>query len=265
MQAPEMMDATQIDDRTFCLNSWLPVPGFGVLAVNSYLIKGEQPVLVDTGLAGLREGFMRELHKLIDPANLRWIWLTHADADHTGNLVEVLKAAPNARLVTTYLGMGKLGMMGVPLHRVYLVNPGQQLDVGDRYLLAVAPPTFDAPETTAMFDPVGRNLFSADSFGALLPEPVKQARDIPEDALRQGMLAWAAVDAPWLKMVDLAGYAAGIRRLRELDANRILSSHLPLADATLVEPLLEILASAPDAPPFVGPDQAALEQMMAAA
>jgi hypothetical protein len=43
----------------------------------------------------------------------------------------------------------------------------------------------------------------------------------------------------------------------------ILSSHLSAARGSSMERLLEALAAVPDAPPFVGPDQAALEQMLA--
>jgi hypothetical protein len=38
--------------------------------------------------------------------------------------------------------------LSVPLDRVHLVNPGQQLTVGDRTLTAVKPPVFDNPATT---------------------------------------------------------------------------------------------------------------------
>jgi flavorubredoxin len=44
----------------------------------------------------------------IDPADVRWIWLTHPDRDHTGGLYDLLEAAPQARVVTTFLGVGIL-------------------------------------------------------------------------------------------------------------------------------------------------------------
>ena len=43
----------------------------------------------------------------------------------------------------------------------------------------------------------------------------------------------------------------------------VLSSHLPAAHGSSVERLLGALAAVPDAPAFVGPDQVALEQMLA--
>jgi flavorubredoxin len=75
--------------------------------------------------------------RLAGPADVRWIWLTHPDRDHTGALFDLLEAAPQARLVTTFLGAGILSTQWpLPLDRVYLLNPGQSLEVGDRTLTA---------------------------------------------------------------------------------------------------------------------------------
>ncbi len=167
MQAPVMNETRRVADETWQFGSWLPLPGLGVLPANAYLIRARQPVLVDTGVAALREPFLDALAAVVDPAELRWIYLTHMDADHVGNLLPVLDAAPKARVVTTYLGMGKMGLLGLPQDRVHLLNPGQALDVGDRQLRAVLPPSFDAPETTGLFGESTKALFCADSFGAV--------------------------------------------------------------------------------------------------
>jgi hypothetical protein len=49
---------------------------------------------------------------------------------------------------------------------------------------------------------------------------------------------------------------------RRLDPQLVLSTHLPPAHQAMPQ-LLDMLASAPDADPFVGPDQEALEQLLA--
>jgi flavorubredoxin len=175
MQTPTLFEPLRLDADTCQLGSWMPVPGLGLLPVNAYVIAAREPVLIDTGLGALRDDFVAALGRVIDPAELRWIWITHMDADHIGNLPAVLARAPRARVVTTYLGLGKLGLLGLPQERARLLNPGQTLDVGDRGLTALVPPTFDAPETTALLDGRTRNLFSADAFGAVLPEVAEDA------------------------------------------------------------------------------------------
>lgn len=262
MNTPEMFETRRVAPGTDLLGAYLPVPGYGVLPVNAYLLHGESPLLVDTGLAALESDFMEKLSSAIDPAQLRWIWITHMDPDHVGNLQAVLARAPNARVVTTYLGMGKMGLLGFPQERAYLLNPGQRLDLGDRVLEAVAPPTFDAPETTGLYDAGSRALFSADCFGALMHEPAEAASAIEPNVLRDGLVTWATVDAPWLPLVGTASFDATARQVRDLDADIVLSSHLPPATGML-DTLLAHLDAARGAPRFMGPDQAALEAMMA--
>jgi glyoxylase-like metal-dependent hydrolase (beta-lactamase superfamily II) len=263
MNSPEMYTPRSVAEDTTALTAYLPLPGFGVLPVNAFVIDAEQPVLIDTGLSGLREDFMQHLHSVIDPRTLHWIWITHADADHLGNLQAVLSVAPQARIVTTYLGMGKMGLQQIPLDRVYLLNPGQQLDVGDRQLTAVRLPTYDAPETCGAFDPTTRSLFSADCFGALMQAPADRANDMDPEQLKQGCLGWAAVDAPWLRNADPAGFARELDAIASLEAHNIFSAHLPPAHG-LTGQLLDYLRDAPRAPAFRGPDQAELQRMMAA-
>jgi flavorubredoxin len=258
-----MMTTTPVNPDVDALGTWLPLPGYGLLPVNSYVIRAAQPVLVDTGPAALGDVFLHALEAAIDPARLAWIWLTHPDPDHVGNLAAVLERAPRARVVTTFLGMGKLGLLGLPVDRVHLLNPGQSLDAGDRRLLAVAPPVFDAPESTGLFDPSTGTLFSADCFGALLPAAAVQAADVDPEALRAGMTGWATVDAPWLHRVDRARFRESLQAVADLQPKAVLSSHLPPAKG-MTDTLLRNLALAPDAPPFIGPDQAALERMLAA-
>lgn len=263
MNEPTLFDTLSVSNDTQVLNAYMPLPGFGMLPVNAFLLKAQQPVLVDTGLAALGEQFCAQLYNLIDPADLRWIWITHADADHVGNLASILAAAPNARVVTTYLGMGKMSMQGIPLERVYLLNPGQSLDIGDRKLLAVAPPTFDAPETCGFLDSRNNTLFSADAFGALLQAPAESAHEISPEMLRDGCISWATVDAPWLQQLDTNKFINTLQKITKTGAATILSSHLPPA-YDMTAKLTGYLQEAMRAPRFVGPDQAALESMMAA-
>lgn len=166
-------------------------------------------------------------------------------------------------MITTYLGMGKMSLYRpLPAERVLLLNPGQVIDVGDRTLTAVRPPTYDAPETTGFFDPVSAALFSADSFGALLAKPAENAAHVAPDDLRDGMSTWTTVDAPWLHMTDRASFDRALDGVRVMSPDIILSGHLPPARG-MTDRLLGYLSSVPDATPFVGPDQQALEEMLA--
>lgn len=263
MNLPEMYAPAKAGPSITLLPSYLPVPGFGVLPINSFLLAGEEPVLVDTGISALRAPFLETLKASIAPEDLRWIWITHADADHVGNLEAVLELSPHARLVTNFVGMAKLGLQGFPLDRVYLINPGQTLELPDRGLRAMRPPTYDAPETMGFFDSGSGTLFSSDSFGALLERPAETADRIPAPELAEGGVTWATIDSPWLPLVEPGRFRNTLDSIRNLAPARILSSHLPPAEG-MVEVLTGNLECALSAPPFPAPDQKALEAMMAA-
>lgn len=258
MDQPTLLPSRRVGTDTDLLPAYVPLPGLGVLPVNAFVIHAREPVLVDTGIAALRDGFLKALRALIDPAALRWIWITHPDADHVGSLAAVLAEAPQARVVTNYLGVGKMGLQQLPLDRTYLINPGQALDVGDRRLLTHRPPVYDAPETMAVFDSRTRHLFSSDCFGAVMERPAEIASAIGARELHDGLALWGRIDAPWLAEVGPDRLAAACRPLRDLEPRLILGSHLPPA-AGLDDALYAGLEAAREAAPFVGPDQAALE------
>ncbi|HUR50489.1 MAG TPA: MBL fold metallo-hydrolase [Mycobacteriales bacterium] len=243
------------------------IPGLGFLPVNAFLLHAAQPLLVDTGLPTSRAEFLEAVWSTVDPADLRWVYLTHPDRDHTGSLMEVLEAAPQARLVTTFMGMGILSIdYLISPDRVYLLNPGQSLDLGDRQITAFRPPVFDSPATTGFQDGASGTCFSSDCFGAPMPSvdavQSQDIRDLPAEDLVAAQRLWVTVDSPWVAGLDRRRFAEALQPLRAMDPSVVLSTHLPPARDAMPQ-LLETLATAPDADPFVGPDQAALEQLLA--
>ncbi|MER7110510.1 MBL fold metallo-hydrolase [Streptomyces sp. NPDC000229] len=245
----------------------LEVPGIGFLPVNAFVLHAEEPVVVDTGVGLPDRDFLEAVGSTIDPADVRWIWLTHPDRDHTGGLFALLEAAPQARIITTYIGAGIMSTeRPLPLERVFLLNPGQSLDVGDRTLSAFRPPLFDNPATVGFYDDRSRACFSSDCFGAPMPSADLAEGDdagalVPEQ-LRAAQLLWATVDSPWVHTVDADKYLATVRPLREMDPEIVLSTHLPAATG-LTSRMVDSISAAPGSDPFIGPDQQELERMLA--
>jgi hypothetical protein len=97
----------------------------------------------------------------------------------------------------------------------------------------------------------------------LLAAVPENAADLSDDELRQGQIFWATVDSPWLHKVDRGALARELDGFRKIEPSLVLSSHLPAAAGSMMDRLTASLESVPGAPPFVGPDQAALEQMLA--
>jgi flavorubredoxin len=246
------------------LTTDFPIPGFGLVPVNSFVFRGPEPMLVDTGTVIQSGEFMAALRSVIDPAELRWLWLSHTDFDHIGMLPQLLAENPRLRVITSFLSVGILTLSSpLPLDRVHLLNPGETLSVGGRKLTALRPPTFDNPATMGFFEHNSQTLFSADCFGALLSKVPQSAADLPEEVLREGQIFWGTVDAPWLHHVDNVSFARELDGIRKLSPKLILSGHLPVATGALAEQMLLALAAIPTAHPFHGPDQAAFQQMLA--
>jgi flavorubredoxin len=262
------MHVVQVSPETTMFSSAVPIPMIGVLAVNAYLIRGEQPTLVDTGTSPEEAEFGAALRDAIDPSDLRWIVITHSDNDHTGHLARLLADAPDARIVTSFITVGitSVGPSPIPPERALLVRDGSTVDIGDRTLTAKRPPLFDNPGTLAFFDPKQSVLFSSDCFGAALQSEEAALADdvaaVPDDELRGGQTLWGSVDSPWVHLVAPTTHAQNLARFVDDRPDHVLSSHLPPIHGNL-EAHVETLAALPSSPPYVAPDQAALEAFMA--
>jgi flavorubredoxin len=241
------------------------IPALGSIAINAFVLHGKEPVLVDAGTVAGAPGFLDALASVIDPSELRWLWLTHTDFDHIGSVAPLLDAHPNLRVVTSFLGMGIMGLSSTPLpmDRVRLVNPGQVVSLGDRRLTAVRPPVFDNPITTGFVDDRTGALFSSDCFGALLPAVPEDAADLDTETLQGGQVRWATVDCPWVHHVDRATFRHALDDVRAIEPTMVCSSHLPPAPGAMLGLFVDALATAPDADRFVGPDHAGFEAMLA--
>jgi flavorubredoxin len=241
------------------------IPALGSLAINAFVLHGREPVLVDTGTVGGSAEFMSALTSVIDPLDLRWIWLTHTDFDHIGSMAILLDVNPDLRVITSFLGVGIMGLSSTPLamDRVHLVNPGQSVTLGDRRLTAFKPPVYDNPITTGFVDDRTGILFSSDCFGALLATVPQNAADLDPDELRAGQVRWATIDSPWVHTVDRDAFTHNLDQVRAIEPTMVCSSHLPPAPGSMLDTLVDALDLVPAADPFVGPDQQALEAMLA--
>jgi glyoxylase-like metal-dependent hydrolase (beta-lactamase superfamily II) len=243
----------------------LILPGVGVLPINAYLIMAEEPVLIDSGVAIDADQFMDAVSSIIDLRSLKWVWLTHDDADHTGNIQRIMEAAPNATLVThAFSALRMSTWWPVPMERVHAIRAGDDIHVGDRTLTAVAPPLFDNPLSIGVLDRSSGSLFTVDAFGSLLPEPTQDASQVSPEALAGGMIAWATFDSPWVHITDPAEFGQVLDRVRQIQPRQIFSSHLPAASGTALEDFLRVLEQVPTAERFVPPDSEQFAEMIKA-
>jgi flavorubredoxin len=229
MTTPQTLETRRITEELYALPATMPVADLGLLPVNSFLIRGSQPLLADTGLAPLGPALLDQIRHCIAPEEIRWIWISHADPDHTGNIEAVLQAAPQARLAMSFMTAGKLQLQGRSFERAEILTPGATLDIGDRQLQILQPPYYDAPETLSFFDPRSRALFAADAWGGLLQQPLSCATQMSQDTLRRAITDWLAIDVPYFHGLDANYLDAALNAVEDLHPDILLSGHLPPA------------------------------------
>jgi flavorubredoxin len=234
--------------------------------LNSMVILGKEPVIVDTGTPANREQWLTDVFSLVEPSDVRWIFLSHDDVDHTGNLDEALSACPNAQLVCNWAMIERhTNCFEFPLERCRWVMDGDTLDVGDRTLHALRPPVYDSPTTRGLFDPTTGVYWAVDTFATPLPDPHLGIAELDPDFWAEGLALFAlGAVSPWLSMVDTEKYGRYVDRTQSLDITTIAACHSPVIEGPFIERAFNRVRQLPTLDPPMLPDQSVLDQIVAA-
>jgi flavorubredoxin len=234
--------------------------------LNSMVILGEEPVIVDTGTPANRTQWLEDVFSLVEPNDVRWIFLSHDDVDHSGNLDEALTACPNAQLVCNWAMIERhSNCFEFPLERCRWVMDGESLDIGDRTLQALRPPVYDSPTTRGLFDPTTGVYWAVDTFATPLPDPHMAIADLDTEFWEFGMalFAFGAV-SPWLSMLDTDKYGRYVDTVQNLDITTIAGCHTPVIEGAFIERAFNRVRQFPTIDPPPMPDQSVLDQIIAA-
>jgi flavorubredoxin len=234
--------------------------------LNSMVIRGAEPVLVDTGTIANRGQWMQDVFSLVEPEDVRWIFLSHDDVDHSGNLDQVMDACPNAKLVCNWAMVERhTNCFNFPLDRCRWIMHGEELDVGDRTLRALRPPVYDSPTTRGLYDPTTRVYWAVDTFATPLPDPQVGIADLDPEFWQFGLMLFAlGAVSPWLSMLDPVKYGAYVDTVQSLDIATIASCHSPVLEGAFIEEAFAKVRNLPLVDPPTLPDQSVLDQIIAA-
>ncbi|WP_219415844.1 MBL fold metallo-hydrolase [Pseudonocardia nigra] len=256
-----------------CRDTWAitqleQAPPLGSIFLNSAVVMAREPVVIDTGTAVNRESWLAQLGSLVDPADVRWIFISHDDVDHTGNLVPLLELCPRATVLTSWFAVGRMLVeqgLALPMDRVRFVNDGDAVDVGDRVLRAVLPPVYDNPTTRGLFDPATGFYWGADSFASPVPEFLPEADDLPGEHWREGFLALQRMLSPWHTLLDHHRYGAAVDRVQSLPITVAAGAHGPLVRGERIADAFRMFRELPHTGALAPFTQSDLEHWMAAA
>jgi flavorubredoxin len=238
----------EVANGTFVIRALTPSIGGTWTNLNAMVIHGAEPVVIDTGMATTRDLWFEDLFSLVSPDALRWIFVTHNDSDHSGNLLEALELCPNAQVVTSHAESFRTnGSFGVPFERIKLVEEEQDFQLGDRTFRAVRPPVYDSPYTRGLYDPATRVYYSSDAFCAPNPEvPVDWVDEIPEARWAEEFARFHHLSlCPWVAMSDPTMLRAEVGKLASLDIDIIVGAHSPAMRGASVAKAYEQMAALP--------------------
>ncbi|MFQ5964540.1 MAG: FprA family A-type flavoprotein [Candidatus Scalinduaceae bacterium] len=133
---------------------------------NSYLIKDEKTVLIDTVKEPFTDDFITNITSLVDPKDIAYIVANHTEPDHSGVLFELLKLAINAKVIASKSGGHLLkNIINKPFDLITIEEYGC-INLGTCELKFVSAPYLHWPDTIFTYLEKEKILFTCDAFGS---------------------------------------------------------------------------------------------------
>jgi flavorubredoxin len=235
------------------------------LPVNSMLVRGSEPVIVDTGAPVHRRRWLEQVFSLVDPEDVRWIFVSHDDGDHVGGLADALAMCPTATVVTNFFATERMSLeRSLPIKRLRWLEPGDSFLAGDRRMRLVLPPIFDGPTTRGLFDERTGVLWGVDSFAALTTGSVYHRDEVRDDLYVESFALLNSLVSPWHQWLDPVRYGRHVDSVAGLRPDTVASAHGPLLSGDAIGDAFDRVRAMAAAHRVMPPGQSALDELVAA-
>lgn len=190
---------------------------------NSYLVRDEKTVLIDTVWVPFAEEFVQNLRKEIDLNKIDYIIANHGEVDHSGALSELMKYIPDTPIYCTANGVKSLKGQYHKDWNFKVVKTGDRLSLGSKDLIFIEAPMLHWPDTMFCYLTGDNILFSNDAFGEhYASESMYNDLVDQSELFGECQKYYANILTPFSKMVD--------RKVKEvvgmnLPINMICPSH----------------------------------------
>lgn len=137
------------------------------VSYNSYLLKDEKTVLLDTVDHAISRQFFENLKYALAERRLDYLIINHMEPDHAAMIEEVLSRYPEIQIICNAKteGMIKQFFTYDITDKVMQVKEGDTLNTGGHTLSFIFAPMVHWPEVMVTYDSTDKILFSADAFG----------------------------------------------------------------------------------------------------
>ena len=134
---------------------------------NAYLIEEEKTVLIDTVWTPHRNDFVDNLKKEIDLNKIDFIVANHAECDHSGSLVALMREIPDTPIYCTPACAKSIeGQFGKQNWNFKFVKTGDSVEIGNgKKLIFIEMKMLHWPDSMATYMTGDNVLFSNDAFG----------------------------------------------------------------------------------------------------
>ena len=132
---------------------------------NSYLVKDEKTVLIDTVWAPFDREFVQQLKQVIDLKKIDFVVANHGEIDHSGSLPELMREIPGTPIYCTANAVKSLKGQYHQDWNFKVVKTGDKLNIGKKDLIFVEAPMLHWPDSMFCYLTGDNVLFSNDAFG----------------------------------------------------------------------------------------------------
>ena len=189
---------------------------------NSYFIDAEKKTIIDTSKEKFWDIYESKVRKVVNPEEIEYIILNHTEPDHSGNLFNLLKIAPNATVVGTGNAIRYLKDMFHADFKHIVVKDGHTLDLGNKTLKFISAPNLHWPDTMYTYLEEDKLLFTCDSFGCHFADD-RMFDDEVDDFNPAFRYYFDVIIKPFSKFMLKA-----IEKIDPLDIDMILPGHGPM-------------------------------------
>ena len=133
---------------------------------NSYLIMDEKITLVDGVKYYMSKENLSRIQSVVEFSKINYIVVNHVEMDHSGNIPEIMKLAPQAKIITNTAGKQALeAHFDTEGWQFELVKSGDSLSIGKRTLSFMTTPMLHWPDSMMTYVKEDKLLLSNDGFG----------------------------------------------------------------------------------------------------
>ena len=137
------------------------------IAYNSYLIKDEKTVIMDTVDKRKADEWLENLEKALEGINPDYLVISHLEPDHSGSIGKLLTKYPNIKIISNekVFNMFSQFVDGNIENKKVVVKEGDTINLGKHTLKFIMAPMVHWPEVMLTYEETEKILFSADAFG----------------------------------------------------------------------------------------------------